>query len=228
MDFRTSDESSRFFVLQDATDSSHDTSFDTVGKDNLGDAPRCPQCKAFIGMRTWLPPLRGELTLYGQGFGDYVKGPGSGSLVSERFAEAFRADGLTGLPDFQPVELVRVRSRKRVPNKSSPPPYFYVTPVFGGAAVDDSKSQIRRASPLVCDWCRETNVDTIHGFALEEGSWRGEDIFFARGLPGSAVVSERFVQFAERHGMKNMLLTPTEDYVWDPLELGPPREKLLF
>jgi hypothetical protein len=215
-------EARRFFVLMHAIDSSHDTSFETVGKDNLGDAPRCPHCGAFIGMRTWLPPLRGELKLYGEDFGDYVRGPGSGSLVSGRFAEAFRADGLTGLPDFQPVELVRVRSRRRVPNSSSPPPYFLVIPMFGGAAVDESRSRIRRASPLVCDWCRETNVETIHGFALEERSWRGEDIFFARGLPGSAVVSERFVQFVERHDLKNMSMIPTEDYIWDPLALGPP------
>jgi hypothetical protein len=66
-------------------------------------------------------------------------------------------------------------------------------------------------------------VETIHGFALEERSWRGEDIFFARGLPGSAVVSERFVQFVERHDLKNMSMIPTEDYIWDPLALGPPQ-----
>ncbi|WP_232536901.1 hypothetical protein [Cystobacter fuscus] len=174
-------------------------------------------------MRTWLPPLRGELKLNGEGFGDYVRGPGSGALVSEQFAKAFRAEGLTGLPDFQPVEVVRVRGRRRSPLASSPPPYFHVTPVFGGAAVDESKSRIRRASPLSCDWCRETNVETIHGFALEEGSWRGEDVFFARGLPGNAVVSARFVHFVERHALKNMLLIPTEEYIWDPLELGPPR-----
>ncbi|WP_155894069.1 hypothetical protein [Cystobacter fuscus] len=46
---------------------------------------------------------------------------------------------------------------------------------------------------------------------------------FARGLPGRAVVSARFVHFVERHALKNMLLLPTEDYIWDPLELGPPR-----
>lgn len=222
MDSRTHAQSPRFFVLREAVDSSHDTDFDTVGKDNLGAAPQCPRCGAFIGMRTWLPPLRGELTLYGQGFGDYVKGPGSGYLVSERFAEAFRADGLTGLPDFQPVELVRVRRRKRGLNTSAPPPYFYVSPIFGGAAVDDARSRIRRASPVACDWCRETNVDTIHGFALEAGSWRGEDIFFARGMPGSALVSERFVQFVKRHDLKNISPVPTEDYIWDPLMQGVP------
>ena len=217
------DASSRFFVLRHAPGSSHDTSFETVGDDNLGDAPRCPRCGSFIGMRAWLPPFRGELKLHGEGFGDYVRGPGSGYLVSERFAEAFRAEGMTGVPFFQPVEVVRVRGRKRVPNASSPRPYFYITPVFGGAAVDESRSRIRRASPIVCDWCRETNVKTIHGFSLEEGSWRGEDVFFARGLPGSALVSERFVRFVARYELKNMLLIPTEDYVWDPLELGAPQ-----
>ncbi|EPX62922.1 hypothetical protein D187_006332 [Cystobacter fuscus DSM 2262] len=65
-------------------------------------------------------------------------------------------------------------------------------------------------------------MDTIHGFTLEKETWRGEDVFYARGLPGSAVVSERFVHFVERHQLTNMLLTPTEEYTWDPLKLGPP------
>jgi hypothetical protein len=211
----------RFFVIKDDMDSGHDMSFERTGG-TIGEAPRCPHCGAFIGMRAWLPPLRGKLMLYGEGFGDFVKVPGGGYLVSARFAEAFLAERLTGIPDFQPVTIVRVSSRRRSLKSASPPPYFYMNPVFGGAAVDEARSRIRRASPISCDWCRETNVDTIHGFSLEEGSWRGEDIFDARGLPGSAVVSERFAHFVERHRLTNIGLIPTEEYTWDPLRWGPP------
>ncbi|QRO02345.1 hypothetical protein JRI60_02200 [Archangium violaceum] len=59
--------------------------------------------------------------------------------------------------------------------------------------------------------------EAIHGFSLEPCSWQGEDIFRPRGLYGSLVVSERFERFVARHEFTNMRLTPTEQYVWDPL-----------
>ncbi len=92
--------------------------------------------------------------------------------------------------------------------------------------MDDARSRIRRQTPIACEWCRETNVPSIHGFVLEEGTWRGEDVFYARGLPGSTIVSERFVRFVERHQLTNMRLIPTEEYTWDPMQLGPPRPRL--
>ncbi|MBN1209236.1 MAG: hypothetical protein JXB05_30545, partial [Myxococcaceae bacterium] len=65
-------------------------------------------------------------------------------------------------------------------------------------------------------------MDSIHGFVLEPGSWQGEDIFRARGPPGTLIVSERFAHFVHRHGFTHMKLIPTEEYIRDPLRLGPP------
>jgi hypothetical protein len=161
------------------------------------------------------------LELYGEGLGDFLRGFGH-SLVSERLTEAFQAEGLTGLQGFEPVEVVRVRRQRRGPKPPTVPRYFLVTPVFGGAAVDEARSRIRRSSPISCDGCRSSGVDAIHGFALEQGSWMGDDVFRARGLSGSIVVSERFANFVARHGFTNMQLIPTEEYTWDPLALGPP------
>ncbi|MBN1203629.1 MAG: hypothetical protein JXB05_01725 [Myxococcaceae bacterium] len=65
-------------------------------------------------------------------------------------------------------------------------------------------------------------MDSVHGFTLEPGTWQSEDVFRPRGLRGSILVSERFAQFVQRHGFTNMKLIPTEEYVMDPLRLGPP------
>ena len=207
----------RFFVLAHARESRHDTSF-SAQEGPSGEAPRCPQCGTFIGMCEWLPPLRGTLRLHGEDFGDLVDVAGGGFLVSERFVEAFHSEGLTGLPLFQPVEVVH---RTRRPKLASPPAYFYARPLFGGAAVDEATSRIRRPRTITCDWCRSGGVDAIHGFHLESGSWTGADVFFARGLPGTAIASERFARFVAQHGLTNIRLTPTEAYVRDPMELGP-------
>jgi hypothetical protein len=173
-------------------------------------------------MLTWLPPYRAELELHGASPGDFVKGSGDDVLISERMARAFKAEGLTGLLGFHPVEVVRVRRRLKGPKPDAVPRYFVVSPCFGRAAVDEARSHLRRNEPITCPECRYTGMDSIHGFALEPGTWEGEDVFRPRGLPGRIVVSERFAEFVKKHGFTNMKLIPTEEYVWDPFRKGPP------
>jgi hypothetical protein len=216
--------SPRFFVLEKgALGSLYDVDVEKTEPVNRGDAPRCPRCGGAMGMLTWLPPYRVKLLLHGEELGDFIEAPGHDLLVSERFARAFREEFLTGLNGFHPVEVTRV-SRKR---RGSKPPayvphYLAVTACLSRAAVDLARSRIRYAdeSPT-CEECRSATKNAIHGFTLEPGTWRGEDIFRPRGLRGYLVVSERFARFVERHGFTNMILTPTEELVWDPLELGP-------
>ena len=212
----------RFFSLNDDLYGSHDTKFRDVEPVNLGEAPLCPKCGGVIGMLTWLPPYRVELELYGSALGDFVKGPGHQVLISERMAEAIRAEGLTGLLGFDPVEVVRVRGKRKRAKSVDVPRYFVVAPCFGRGAVDLSRSLLRRNRQLTCPECLNPGVDTIHGFTLEPGTWQGEDVFRPRVLTGRIVVSERFTQLVQRLGLTNMKLVPTEEYVWDPGHLGPP------
>ncbi|WP_224245950.1 hypothetical protein [Hyalangium gracile] len=164
-------------------------------------------------MRVWLPPFRVELELHGAGFGDFVEGPGDEVLVSERLAEAFRAEGLTGLLGLQPVEVVRVRRKGKGPKLDAVPRYFVASPGFGRGAVDEARSHFRYSRPMTCSECRYAGFDSIHGFALELGTWQGEDVFRPRGLQGNVVVSGRFAEFINRHGFTNMKLIPTEEWV---------------
>jgi hypothetical protein len=127
-----------------------------------------------------------------------------------------QAEGLTGLPEFHPVEIVRVRRQRRGPKPALTLPYFSSVPVFGGAAVDEAHGRIVRSQPISCDACRTTGVYTIGGFTLEAGSWRGQDIFRPRGV-SPHVVSEHFARTVARHGITNIRPIPTEEFVWDPL-----------
>lgn len=173
-------------------------------------------------MKLWLPPYRVQLVLHGEELGDFIKVPGYDLLVSERLAKAFREEGLTGLEGFHPVEVVRVRRKGRGPKPSHVPPYLTVRACFSRAAVDLAHSRIRYTdSPPTCDECRSATKHAILGFSLEPGTWPGEDIFRPRGLPGQLVVSERFERFVARHGFTNLRLTPTEEFVWDPLATEP-------
>ena len=214
----------RFFYLEADIHGSYDTEFDAADHPNLEDPPRCPLCGDFMGMLAWQPPYQGELVLHGEAFGDFVKIPGYEVLVSERLAEAFQAEGLTGFPGFHPVGVSRVRGKRKGSKPVGVPRYFLVSPCYGRAAVDLARSRIRYTQPVTCPECRYGGPEAIHGFALEPGTWQGEDVFRPRGLRGLIVVSERFARLVERHGLTNMRLTPIEAYIWDPLERGPPPE----
>jgi hypothetical protein len=211
-----------FFVLKEDPSERYDAQWLKARPVRTGDAARCPACGGIIGMRTWLPPYQGEVEVHGEALGDVISATGDDMIISERLAESFRAEGLTGWGGFHPVDILRVRKGRVRQDMESTPRYFVVNPCFGQGAVDETRSRLRRNKPAECDGCRYAGLDSIHGFVLEQGSWKGEDIFRPRGLQGCVVVSERFAGLVRRHGFTNMELIPTEAYVWDPLGRGPP------
>ncbi len=177
---------------------------------------RCNRCGDPIGMMMWLPPYRVELVLHGEKLGDFMEVAGNDLLVSERFAQTFRDEGLTGLEGFHPVEVTRVRRKRRGPKLIEILRYLAVRPCFGRAVVDVARSRVLYIKPPTCEECRSEGFDAIHGFSLDPSTWQGEDIFYPRGLQGIMTVSERFERFVARHGFTNMRLTPSEEYVWNP------------
>jgi hypothetical protein len=206
-----------FYVLENSriTGSAYETEFIDEEPVNLGDAPRCEACGGYVGMLRWLPPYRVELELWGKDFGDMVFGAGVNPLVSERFASLFRGEGLSGLEGFDPVEVVRVRYRRRPKTRPTPPAYLHVSVVRGRAAVDDDRSGIERNGPVACQECRSHGVDRARRIIPDLTGWEGEDLFIARGLTGRIIASERFRSFCERHEIKNAVLIPAEEYSFD-------------
>jgi hypothetical protein len=210
----------RFFVLlRDDFRKPYDTEFVPALGFETGDFPRCPKCGQGIGQRDWLPPFKIEVTVYGkEGAGDFVECAGS-LLISERMAAAFRSEHLAGLEGFHPVEVVKMNARAK---RLGIPRYLHVKATSGRAAVDEARSRIRRVKAIECDECRRTDVDTIYGFRIQPGTWDGLDVFRPRGLQADVSVSDRFAGFVQRHGFTNIKLVPTEQFVWDPLQKGPP------
>lgn len=137
---------------------------------------------------------------------------GDERLVSERFLSLFQARGLTGLEEVGPVEIVRLDARRMV---AAPPRYRCCRVARGRAVVDDAASGLVRARPWACEECRSGG--TIEGASrvvLEPGSWSGEDVFKARGLPGKVLVSERFERLCEQEQVTNCALIPAGNYAF--------------
>jgi len=183
-------------------------------KTQMGTAPRCPVCGAAVGQLRPLPPRQIEVALGGRRFGDLGFGLGTELLVSERFRDAFVKSGLTGLPVFTPAEIIGVIARfGKIPTPI--PSYFVAAPARSRAIIDDRASGIDYSQRWKCKECKSGMMMRLRRLVLEPGSWSGEDIFIARGLPGTVITSERFKQFCDRHSFSNCFLVDADRYHFD-------------
>lgn len=183
----------------------------------LGDSARCTACGGAIGMRRWLPPYRIEVKAWGRRFADLVVLTGENLLVSELFRRVYDESQLTGLSDFCPVEIVRVHSRTRGLRESSPL-YFKADVARSRAAVDLEQSGLRwdKAAPI-CPDCRVARGAIKKGWSrivLEPNSWRGEDIFIARGL-NEKLVSQRFKDACQGRNVAGLYFIPAAECAVD-------------
>jgi len=192
--------------------SEYDTEFLAGDNANYGEAPRCPVCGRFTGGRQWLPPLRVELELHGRQFGDVVTGAGgSDLLVSPRFEEVYGSNGLVGLEGFAPVEIVKVKSRRRA--TPEPPAYRRADVARSEVAIDVEETGVVRGGPVECSNCLTSTINEIRGVVIDEATWTGEDIFVPRGLPGTITVSERFRDVCLQHAITNLKLVESRAFV---------------
>ena len=212
-----------FFILQNLKAGAGAAVTDFLPSDGskTGEAPRCPLCANYVGMLPLLPPVRVELETWGTKFGDIAFGPGDELLVSDRFLTLFQHSGLTGLIDLGCVEVVKLKSHR---NLSGPPPRYYCCRVCRStAAVDDAKSGLEREEPSTCEECRLGGlIKRAQRIVVEAASWSGEDIFFARGLPGTILASEKFTSFCQQNQITNCNLVPAQGFSFDhyPWEKG--------
>lgn len=208
----------RFFCLNEPgpNESETETEYSGVEPKHQGEARRCPSCGAFITLLPWLPPMRAELELCGNDFGDVVFGPGSAILISGRFKSLYDASDLTGLEGFDPVEIVRVIRRNKLAPKTAPPSYYCVDCVHSETIVDQEASGFvwEPDSAPTCAECLSGNMRSWKRVVFKPGTWSGEDVFEPRGLAGY-FVTERFKQFCDEHKFRNIVLIPIEEYGYD-------------
>jgi hypothetical protein len=204
----------RFHVLDGVVGSEAETWFEPVGEPKLGDAPRCPLCGAWVGMKQQLPPYVLKLRVFGHIVGDIAFDMASGDLlVSQRFLKAWRAAGLRGLAGAEEVELRGLGGSKRA---SRVGPYLLVRPERTGVTIDRSRSCVVREGQTTCDLCGGTSiVHAVLALAIDEGTWAGEDIFLPWGINGLTVVTDRVLTVAAEHGLNNVTALPIEAYRWE-------------
>lgn len=206
----------KFFVLHPWIGSDAETSYEPVGEARLGEAPRCPKCGIYVGQKGWIPPYVVRLRAFGAWVGDVAYDVASTDLVvSDRFLSAWQDAGLRGLEDAKPAEVVATRRALEGEKGKS---FFHVLPLRIGTRIDYSRSKVIRQGSSTCDLCGgQGMVDGIRGLWINESSWKGEDLFAPWGVNGITMVTERVQQLASKHELRNVTVTPSESFRWEPL-----------
>lgn len=195
----------KFFVLQNPKAGRGEAVTDFVPVDGspMGDAPRCPTCDKYVGLRPLIPPVKVELEGWGASWGDIAFGPADQVLISGRLRNAFAEARLVGFTRFDPVVVAKAK-RRRPSISGSPPEYWLGTVARSRAMLDDSASGLERDDGAVCPECGLAGVNKrLRRVVLRSDTWSGEDVFFAPGLPGTILVSERFKSLCETAGLAN-------------------------
>ena len=216
-----------FFVLNPRPKGKHEcarTDFLQEEGFNVGEAPECQLCGTTTGKLSWLPPYRVELETWGKVFGDFAFFGAAGDfLVSERFKQIYGQEELSGLSEFAPVEIVKVkRYRKPAGNL---PRYFKANVVRSGTAVDLAASGYEWSEkPDICPKCLLPKNDCVFkrrkGIIVRPETWEGDDIFIARGA-SAFITNGRFREVCLANDVRNAVFIPAEEYghdfyPWDP------------
>jgi hypothetical protein len=175
---------------------------------NAGDGFRCGKCGRPLSMLAWLPPFDAELETWGRKFGDIVHISGLELLLSGRFMDLYRAAGLRGLEDIGEVNIVKVRSRRRI--REPLPRYYKARVARSKATVDQVASEYKWEHPeKVCDVCGWNGKLLSHGrTVLAKDPPPVEDIFYPRTCVKNYVVSSRFRDLCITNGIGNVVFEP--------------------
>ena len=204
----------RFFILPHSprvTDTS--TDFLPVPPVKVGEATRCTVCGRFSRGLPWLSPHRVEMVVWGTRAGDIAFGPGESLLISGRLKRLFDDGQLRGASGFEMAEVARTTWKRR---KDVLPDYYHIEPEHGGARVDFAGSDVQWEKGPICPSCLQGSIlKRVRGVRIEENSWRGGDLFYPVGLPGTIVVSHAFRNIVEQEGLLNCHSVDSEQFVLD-------------
>lgn len=89
--------------------------------------------------------------------------------------------------------------------------YFRAYPTRGAGAFDQVASEFTWDRPPTCPKCKTGVVRSWKRLLLEPGTWTGEDILNPHGLGGTIMVTQRFKDACEQHGITNAVFIPAEE-----------------
>lgn len=197
----------RFYVLSgDFCDDGSQFFLEVDPSTPTGEAARCDVCGNYYGLVPFKPPIRGTLVAERSIF-DFARA-GDDVFLSERCVKCFLESGVRGLGNPTPVELLSIEGPLGLDRQKQ---FFLADVVPWGGELDRVRSGLRTAEKAPCPACGYAGIiDGYDGIHLIESSWRGDDIFRIKGLPGAILVSERLEVLCREQGLSVCSLVPAE------------------
>lgn len=177
----------------------------------LGDCEYCPVCGAPATLLEWLPPLKMRLTntRYPSRLIHWLSEP---MVISQEVKDAYEAEGLTGITEFEPIEITSVANRKTV--SKMPPKYYRAKIGWVQDVLVDTTTTIFEGRPngnscRLCNPMGKTR-DNIIQVGLIIPKQIDTDIFRIYGWGMAFIVSQRFYDMVQRNHFTNFYFTPIE------------------
>jgi hypothetical protein len=206
----------QFYLLVRSITNSDGAEFYQSDSTHYGEPIKCPVCGGTCTAMEWLPPFQIELRMFVKVFGNIIFGPGNNLFMDKYFTNRFEQSGLTGLEFIGKAEIERIKCYNGVKKKSlgEPPQYYIARMKYGCAAIDHVKSdsQFKVGREPKCDYCRSGLIEYYPRVVIDETTWDGTDIFFARGIGGKVTCSQRFKDWWDSCHFNNGKLVPVEEY----------------
>lgn len=180
---------------------------------NSGPGQDCPVCGMGLGMLSWIPPRRLSVVTYGRPLTDILECAGAGDafIVTEKFRQMWEAEGLRGIREFEPVEVVQTRKKAL---QAPPPLLYYAEPAREGDRLDDAKSGVIRKRGKKCACCGGPSVVRIERIVLDPTSITGNDAFYLMNY-NNGVFSPRAKDAFDRWGITTYGLVRDDEYSRD-------------
>jgi hypothetical protein len=201
-------ESSGAWAFADTIDAAH------------GEAPRCPSCGKFIGLRPWLPPHRVRLVegTKASAPADAITGPGLGVgfIASDRFVTEFERANLKGIERWEPVGIQGYSDYEgdSLSSPAAPDGTFMlgILPMPVTRATLAEMHPTYKAGPPDCLVCGQPRPLSFEGVVIDETSWTGADVFPLTNV-GVLIVTDRFAEFVQSAEFTGFELVPAATFV---------------
>jgi len=192
-----------------------DTEYLFADTASFGEALRCPICDNIVSTMEWLAPYQIKLIMRTKQYGNIIFPLGEKIVIDEYFKNCYEKSTLTGLTFCGKIEITKIFCYNGVKRKSllAPPQYYVADIKYGSAAIDHVKSEtvFSKGEEPTCDYCRVGFVDAYPRLVIDESTWDGTDIFFARGIGTQVTVSQRFKDWWDVCRFNNGKLEPLEE-----------------
>ncbi len=172
----------------------------------------CLVCHRPVSPMKTIPPYQIAITSANpKKIGDFIFGTGEGLFISDKVYNLFMRENIKDIRIDDRVNIVKMGRIMVEQAQLTPPKYFACSVKKGGGKIDVTKSQYKYIKEPQCPYCQAAIMESCIGQYIQEGTWKGDDIFYP--LFGEGIfITERLKKLLEEHNITGYTAFPGENW----------------